>query len=172
MSATASMAASVADWPECARFALYYAPPRDSAWWRAGCAWLGRDPESGATLVPPQLDGLDRSLSALTVAPQRYGWHATLVAPFRLAPGVTPDALFDAASRWAATRGRFDVPVDAATIGSFVALRPADDDGEAAEERKGAPAAPVDDPRPQRGPPEQCRQYGGEPPGGGGRGGG
>ncbi|WP_134044240.1 DUF1045 domain-containing protein [Paraburkholderia caballeronis] len=126
------MAASVADWPECARFALYYAPPRDSAWWRAGCAWLGRDPESGATLVPPQLDGLDRSLSALTVAPQRYGWHATLVAPFRLAPGVTPDALFDAASRWAATRGRFDVPVDAATIGSFVALRPADDDGEAA----------------------------------------
>ncbi|MHA7187728.1 DUF1045 domain-containing protein, partial [Burkholderia pseudomallei] len=33
-----------------ARFALYYAPPRASAWWRAGCAWLGRDPEDGATL--------------------------------------------------------------------------------------------------------------------------
>jgi putative phosphonate metabolism protein len=131
MSTVASMAAAPSAWPERARFALYYAPPRESAWWQAGCAWLGRDPETGDALAPPTLAGLDRSLSELTVAPQRYGWHATLVAPFRLAAGVTPDALFDAALTWAAAHPRFDVPVEAATIGCFVAVRPADAAGEA-----------------------------------------
>ncbi len=61
------------------------------------------------------------------MAPRRYGWHGTLVPPFRLAPGVTPDALFAAAQRWAATRACFEVAVEAATLGRFVALRPADD---------------------------------------------
>jgi len=132
MSTVASRVASRSAWPERARFALYYAPPRDSAWWRNGCAWLGRDPESGATLAPPRLAELARPLDALTVAPRRYGWHATLVAPFRLAPGVTADALFDQASRWAASRAPFAVPVEAATIDTFVALRPADPAGDAA----------------------------------------
>lgn len=132
MTGAASIATAPAQWPERARFALYYAPPRASAWWQAGCAWLGRDPETGETLAPPALGELARPLSALTVAPQRYGWHATLVAPFRLAPGVTPDALFDVALDWAASRSAFDVPVEAATIGSFVALRPADRTGDEA----------------------------------------
>lgn len=132
MSTVASRVASRSAWPERARFALYYAPPRDSWWWRNGCAWLGRDPETGDTLAPPQLAGLDRPLAALTVAPQRYGWHATLVAPFRLAPEVTPDALLDGALAWAAARRPFAVPVEAATIGRFVAVRPADADGDAA----------------------------------------
>jgi putative phosphonate metabolism protein len=132
MSTAASMAASPSAWPERARFALYYAPPRDSAWWRKGCAWLGRDPESGDALAPPSLPGLERPLAALTVAPRRYGWHATLVAPFRLAPEVTPDALLDAAWTWAAARRPFAVPVEVATIGRFVAVRPADADGNAA----------------------------------------
>ena len=30
-----------------ARVALYYAPALDDPLWRAGCAWLGRDPETG-----------------------------------------------------------------------------------------------------------------------------
>jgi len=123
---------SPGEWPRDARFALYYAPPRESAWWRAGCAWLERDPETGDTLAPPSLAKLDRPLSELTVAPRRYGWHATLVAPFRLASGVTPDALLDAALRWAAARPRFAANVEAATINHFVALRPADAASDAA----------------------------------------
>lgn len=132
MSATAPVPASPSGWPERARFALYYAPPRETAWWQAGCAWLGRDPETGDVLEPPQLSGLERPLAALTVAPRRYGWHATLVAPFRLAPGATPAALLDAALRWASTRRPFAVPVEAATISRFVAVRPADEAGDAA----------------------------------------
>ncbi|WP_321865907.1 DUF1045 domain-containing protein [Paraburkholderia tropica] len=116
-------------WTGSTRFALYYAPPRESAWWRAGCAWLGRDPESGETLTPPLIDGLARPLDALTAAPRRYGWHGTLVPPFRLAAGVTPEALCAAVQAWAARRAAFEVAAEAATLGRFVALRAADERG-------------------------------------------
>ena len=120
------------DWSEAARFALYYAPPRESAWWQAGCAWLGRDPETGDELAPPLIDGLSQPLETLTVAPRRYGWHGTLVPPFRLAPGVAPETLVAAAQQWAQRQARLAVHVEAATIGRFVALRPADEAGETA----------------------------------------
>ncbi|RQH05383.1 DUF1045 domain-containing protein [Paraburkholderia dinghuensis] len=126
------MTAARESWNGQSRFAIYYAPPRESAWWRAGCAWLGRDPETDETLSAPQPEGLLRALTDMTVAPRRYGWHGTLVPPFRLAPGVTPETLYTAARHWAATRARFAVAAEAATLGNFVALRPADDDGEAA----------------------------------------
>ncbi|WP_369292468.1 DUF1045 domain-containing protein, partial [Burkholderia pseudomallei] len=100
-----------------ARFALYYAPPRASAWWRAGCAWLGRDPEDGATLAPPQPGALRRPVDALTVAPRRYGWHATLVAPFALRPGVAPDELVAAAAAWARACAPLAIDVDVAALG-------------------------------------------------------
>ncbi|WP_322011453.1 DUF1045 domain-containing protein [Paraburkholderia sp. J12] len=119
-------------WSAATRFAIYYAPPRESAWWRAGCAWLSRDPESGESLAPPQPAALGRPLAELTGAPRRYGWHGTLVPPFRLAEGVTPEALLAAAQQWAATRTRFAVAAEAATLGRFVALRPADEAGDAA----------------------------------------
>jgi putative phosphonate metabolism protein len=126
------MTGAAVGWSDATRFAIYYAPPRDSAWWRAGCAWLGRDPESGETLQAPQPADLGRPLVEVMVAPRRYGWHGTLVPPFRLAPGATPEALLAAAQHWAATRARFAVTVEAATLGRFVALRPADEAGEAA----------------------------------------
>jgi putative phosphonate metabolism protein len=126
------MSAAHADWSEATRFALYYAPPRASTWWKAGCAWLGRDPESGESLTPPQPAALARPLDALTAAPRRYGWHGTLVPPFRLAAGVTPQALLAAVEAWAAQCARFEVAVEAATLGSFVALRAAEEAGEEA----------------------------------------
>jgi putative phosphonate metabolism protein len=118
-------------WSTEARFALYYAPARESAWWQAGSAWLGRDAQSGERCVPPQPPALRRPLADLTEAPRRYGWHGTLVAPFRLAEGVTQQRVLDAARDWAGTQSPFALPVEAATLGDFVALRPADPDGEA-----------------------------------------
>ena len=113
------------NWPATARFALYYAPPRESVWWRAGCDWLGRDAESGVSCATPQPDGLQRPLADLTQAPRRYGWHGTLVAPFRLADGVTQHDVLAVACRWAQTCSSFALPVEAARLGDFVALRPA-----------------------------------------------
>ncbi|NKJ47149.1 phosphonate metabolism protein [Burkholderia sp. SG-MS1] len=121
-----------AAWNAGARFGVYYAPSGESAWWRAGSVWLGRDAQSGERHVPPQPEGLARALTELTEAPRRYGWHGTLVAPFHLAAGVTQDDLLVAARAWALTQHAFMLPVEAATLGDFVALRPVDQRGEAA----------------------------------------
>ncbi|MFM0295791.1 MULTISPECIES: DUF1045 domain-containing protein [Paraburkholderia] len=121
---------SGAAWGAEARFAVYYAPARESAWWQAGSAWLARDAESGECCEAPQPPELTRPLAALTEAPRRYGWHGTLVAPFRLAEGVTQAHVLHATREWARTRSAFALPVEAATLGDFVALRPADAEGE------------------------------------------
>ncbi|REG50267.1 putative phosphonate metabolism protein [Paraburkholderia sp. BL6669N2] len=119
------------EWSAEARFAVYYAPSRESAWWRAGSAWLARDAESGERCEAPQPSDLARPLVELTEAPRRYGWHGTLVAPFRLADGVTQAHVLQATREWARTQSAFALPVEAATLGDFVALRPADARGEA-----------------------------------------
>ncbi len=116
----AGAAGAAAGWPDGARFAVYYAPPRASGWWHAGCAWLGRDPENGDVHASPPL-----AAAELTVAPRRYGWHGTLVPPFRLAPGVASVDVLNAARGWAARQRAFPLPVEAALLGRFVALRPA-----------------------------------------------
>lgn len=121
---------SGAEWSSGARFAVYYAPARESAWWQAGSAWLARDAESGERCVPPQPETLTRPLDELTEAPRRYGWHGTLVAPFRLANGVTEQNVVDTVQRWAHTQSTFALPVEAATLGDFVAMRPANEQAE------------------------------------------
>lgn len=100
------------------RIALYYAPSASSAWWREGCEWLGRDPENGLETATPAHD--------LTHAPRRYGWHATLIAPFHMKPGVELDGVLACARAWASSMPRFEMPVRAAELGRFVALRPAE----------------------------------------------
>ncbi len=65
------------------RAAIYWAPAVDDALWRAGCAWLGRDAETGAALVARDVAGF----SGLTADARRYGFHATLRPPMRLATG-------------------------------------------------------------------------------------
>jgi putative phosphonate metabolism protein len=112
-------------WSAQARFAIYYAPSRASGWWDAGSAWLARDAESGASIDPPEAPALSLPLAELTTAPRRYGWHGTLVAPFRLAAHVSVADLLDVAQHWAQAQTPFALPVEAATLGDFVAMRPA-----------------------------------------------
>jgi putative phosphonate metabolism protein len=106
-----------------ARLAVYWAPEPDTALARLGAAWLGRDAETGATPERP-----DTALDAerLTARPRRYGLHATLKPPLRLARGVAPEA-FDA--MLAELAGRL-APVEAPPLAvdtglGFAALRPA-----------------------------------------------
>lgn len=65
------------------RVAVYWAPRIDDPLHALGSRWLGRDAETGATLPQPRLAGLD--LAELTADARRYGLHATLKPPFRLA---------------------------------------------------------------------------------------
>ena len=73
------------------RYAIYATP--EGALWDAGSHWLGWDAARGAALPQPEVEGLPRPLAEITEAPRKYGFHATIKPPFRLAEGVTPEDL-------------------------------------------------------------------------------
>ncbi len=61
----------------------------------------------------------------LTAAPRRYGWHATLKAPFRLATGVDLAQLDAALRDFCAQHQAFVLPpLAVATLGDFLAWVP------------------------------------------------
>ena len=109
------------------RYAIYYAPHPGTLGWLAGSHWLGR---CAAQLQPlPQLDidGVAAAdLQRLTAAPRRYGWHATLKAPFALAPGADWLALHHAVQQVARGLRPFAMPpLEVQRIDDFLALVPA-----------------------------------------------
>jgi hypothetical protein len=111
------------------RHAIYFAPePGPLA--RFGAAWLGWDAEAGVEPEAPWPlpEMLEARRPALTAEPRRYGFHATLKAPFRLARGVEVDALDAAAERLAGEMRGFTLPLRVAEVGRFVALVPDSDD--------------------------------------------
>ncbi len=68
------------------RYAVYLAPPPESALWRFGSEVVGRDAATGERLSGFAPDGFDaETWRAMTTEPRRYGFHATIKAPFRLA---------------------------------------------------------------------------------------
>jgi hypothetical protein len=89
------------------RYAIYWAPARESALAEFGRRWLGSDPERGEPSERRDTLGLDPDLvERATVAPHRYGLHATMKAPFRLAGGVDEPALAEALRLFCARRRR------------------------------------------------------------------
>ena len=81
------------------RQAIYFAPPAGSPLARFGAAWLGWDPEAGAEVEGLPVAGLPLPREALVAAPRRYGFHATLKPPFRLAAGRDAAGLDDGGRR-------------------------------------------------------------------------
>lgn len=110
------------------RYALYYAPAADSALWRFGSATLGYDAVTGADIafaIPPACEGLD--WPALTAEPRRYGFHATLKAPFELADGRSEGALHAFIRNYVAGRPPVRLAgLSVNALGGFVALTPAE----------------------------------------------
>jgi ribose 1,5-bisphosphokinase len=87
-----------------ARYALYFAPDAASAWHAFGD-------------------------TALTGEARRYGFHATLKAPFRLAPGARLERLLAELDAWCGTLARFPLPVlQVRRLDDFYALVPAECD--------------------------------------------
>lgn len=112
-----------------ARYAIYYAPPPGTRWWRFGCRWLGRDPISGNALGQFELpDVPEERLGELTAEPRRYGFHATLKAPFALGDGASADDLYRSAAALARTQQPFELgPLLLRRPGGFLALCPEQD---------------------------------------------
>jgi putative phosphonate metabolism protein len=105
---------------EAARVGVYYAPPSSDPLAAAGAGWLGRDADRNMALQQPAL----ADISALTEDARRYGFHATLKPPMRLADGRTWFAFVAAARALAASVAPFDLPpLHVADLHGFLALR-------------------------------------------------
>jgi hypothetical protein len=113
------------------RYAVYLAPPIESELWRFGSGVLGRDAETGASFDGFVPDGYEpETWRALVAEPRRYGFHATLKAPFRLNPAWSPRDLEARVAALARKIEPFDVgslrvsTLPAGGGRAFVALRP------------------------------------------------
>ncbi len=84
------------------RYAIYFTPDKDDPLTRLAASWLGRDPFTGAATEPPASTILSPAEIAFhTASARRYGFHATLKAPFRLAAGESETGLEHAMSAFA-----------------------------------------------------------------------
>lgn len=108
------------------RYALYYAPAVESPLWRFGSAVLGYDAVTGEDVPFAVAEGCDPAAwPGLTEDPRRYGFHATLKAPFELAPGRSEAQLRAFTHNFAASRGPVALTgLGVTALGSFVALTP------------------------------------------------
>ncbi len=108
------------------RVAVDFTPHRDEPLTRIAARWLGRDPFSDEAIEPPEVSTLDPAEVAYhTAAPRRYGFHATLKAPFRLAPAASEASLAEALASFAAGAEPFAVQFAIGRIDDFFALVPA-----------------------------------------------
>jgi putative phosphonate metabolism protein len=84
------------------RYAIYYAPQRGSVLARFGAELLGYDAWSGESLpFPDSVAEMVADWREMTRDPRKYGFHATLKAPFALAPGRTEAELAAACAAFA-----------------------------------------------------------------------
>ncbi|BBB63411.1 hypothetical protein UNDKW_5138 [Undibacterium sp. KW1] len=105
------------------RYALYFAP--EARWWQQGSSWLGRDAASGQLLAQPTIVGLDAGLQRqLSSDARRYGFHATLKAPFQLAEGLAEANLRQALQEFCAQQSIIQIHAPQVQwMGKFLALR-------------------------------------------------
>ena len=108
------------------RVAIYYAPDTQSSAWQVGSKWLGRDAATSQQLHQPIVDGIATEvLTNLTSHPRRYGWHATLKAPFRLAHGHDLNTLTAGLRQICQGCKPFNLaPLELSTRDGFLSLRP------------------------------------------------
>lgn len=104
------------------RYAIYFTPSADDPLSHAAANWLGRNPHDGAAVT------VEHDFADLVVTPQKYGFHGTLKAPFRLAENVTEQELFDRFELFLEEIEIFDIPqITLDRLGQFFALVPSYD---------------------------------------------
>ncbi|MFV0359133.1 DUF1045 domain-containing protein [Tropicimonas sp.] len=109
------------------RYALYFAPPPGPLA-DFGAAWLGWDPRAGRRVAHIPMSGLPLPVSEITAAPRKYGFHATLKPPFRLAAQFDVGELHNAAEALASSLAPVLLDGLRVTgIGEFLALTPVGD---------------------------------------------
>ncbi len=85
------------------RYAIYFTPGQNDPLTRLAASWLGRDPFTSAQPPAPAVTNLTPAEIAYhTASARRYGFHATLKAPFHLAANATEADLDQAVASFAA----------------------------------------------------------------------
>ncbi|UHS55379.1 DUF1045 domain-containing protein [Agrobacterium vaccinii] len=101
------------------RYAIYFTPAEHDALTEKASRWLGRNAFSGVT------HNEHEAYADITAEPRRYGFHATLKAPFELSEKRREADLLAALHAFAATRHAFDIPtLVVGSLGPFFALVP------------------------------------------------
>ncbi|MCX2696321.1 MULTISPECIES: DUF1045 domain-containing protein [Ochrobactrum] len=108
------------------RYAIYFTPPSGDALLKVAANWLGRSAFSGEAVKVPAIRTLAaEDIAALTEEPRRYGFHATLKAPFRLDTAYNESDLLSALMYFASSSRPFMIPrLRVQGIGPFFALVP------------------------------------------------
>lgn len=107
------------------RYALYFTLP-ETPLSKFGAAWLGWDVGTGTAGAHPEMPGVD--VARITERPRKYGMHATLKPPFRLAEGQSLGALEAALAAFTAKTPSVRLDGLALTrLGGFLALTPEGD---------------------------------------------
>jgi putative phosphonate metabolism protein len=113
------------------RFAIYAAPgvrsadPVGALLRQRAEQWLGRGASPGPVTPGVPVGWTRAAIDPMTANARRYGFHATLKPPFRLAQGRTPEELDAAVGRFAAGRAAAVIPrLTLARLGGFFALVP------------------------------------------------
>lgn len=93
------------------RYALYLAPRTQTPLWDFGCRVLGYDAETGRDVEQITPAGMTPArFRDLTREPRRYGFHATIKPPMRLAEGRSEAELIAALRAFCASREPFMLP--------------------------------------------------------------
>lgn len=99
------------------RVAIYHVP--SGAFHSAGSSWLGWDNRAGRALDQPM------GSAGKTIRPQKYGFHATIKAPFKLNDGCHIDTLITATQGLCASLSAVDIgTLRLKRIGGFLAIVP------------------------------------------------
>jgi putative phosphonate metabolism protein len=111
---------------EAARYAIYFIPSAESGLYRFGRSVLGYDCYTGEEVpfpADPEAETVD--WEKLTGEPRRYGFHATLKAPFHLASSCSEGQLASAVANFAKLGHQvIRTETDIRALGNFIAVVP------------------------------------------------
>jgi len=80
--------------PRAYRYAVYFVPNIEQQWWAQASQWLGRCAVSQQFSAQPLIAEVSpKRFAEFTEHPRRYGFHATMRAPFVLASEYQPSDL-------------------------------------------------------------------------------
>ncbi|WP_027997320.1 DUF1045 domain-containing protein [Sinorhizobium arboris] len=108
------------------RYAICFTPPMGDPLSAAAASWLGRSVYSGEAAELPSIAGLAVSEIAFhTAVPRRFGFHATVMAPFDLNPDLDEAQLLKAMMLFTSGETPFEIErLEVARIGQCWGLMP------------------------------------------------